>query len=110
SALCRWHHHLRQRRFECECSIDAALWRAVRAVLLRDLRPHLAVAAAALELAGRDRRYLLGRHRDGGLIDIRPSRCQLAGAESLVRHCEERSDEAIHTCFVVRWIASLRSQ
>jgi hypothetical protein len=26
------------------------------------------------------------------------------------RHCEERSDEAIHTCFAGRWIASLRSQ
>jgi hypothetical protein len=26
------------------------------------------------------------------------------------RHCEERSDEAIHTCFAARWIASLRSQ
>ena len=26
------------------------------------------------------------------------------------RHCEERSDEAIHTSFVAGWIASLRSQ
>jgi hypothetical protein len=26
------------------------------------------------------------------------------------RHCEERSDEAIHTVIAVRWIASLRSQ
>jgi hypothetical protein len=26
------------------------------------------------------------------------------------RHCEERSDEAIHTFFAARWIASLRSQ
>src|ERR1700722_7387463 len=26
------------------------------------------------------------------------------------RHCEERSDDAIHTCFVAPWIASLRSQ
>jgi hypothetical protein len=26
------------------------------------------------------------------------------------RHCEEQSDEAIHTFFVARWIASLRSQ
>jgi hypothetical protein len=25
-------------------------------------------------------------------------------------HCEERSDEAIHSSFVVGWIASLRSQ
>jgi len=27
-----------------------------------------------------------------------------------LRHCEERSDDAIHACFVARWIASLRSQ
>jgi hypothetical protein len=26
------------------------------------------------------------------------------------RHCEERSDEAIHSFFAARWIASLRSQ
>jgi hypothetical protein len=26
------------------------------------------------------------------------------------RHCEEQSDEAIHTFFMARWIASLRSQ
>jgi hypothetical protein len=26
------------------------------------------------------------------------------------RHCEERSDEAIHASFAARWIASLRSQ
>src|SRR6476646_2569161 len=26
----------------------------------------------------------------------------------LLRHCEEHSDEAIHTCFAERWIASLR--
>jgi hypothetical protein len=26
------------------------------------------------------------------------------------RHCEERSDEAIHSFFVDLWIASLRSQ
>jgi hypothetical protein len=27
-----------------------------------------------------------------------------------LRHCEERSDEAIHTFFAVLWIVSLRSQ
>ena len=27
-----------------------------------------------------------------------------------IRHCEERSDEAIHTSRAARWIASLRSQ
>jgi hypothetical protein len=26
------------------------------------------------------------------------------------RHCEERSDKAIHTSFAAPWIASLRSQ
>ncbi|WP_154072011.1 hypothetical protein [Bradyrhizobium erythrophlei] len=28
----------------------------------------------------------------------------------IFRHCEERSDEAIHTFFADQWIASLRSQ
>jgi hypothetical protein len=28
----------------------------------------------------------------------------------LHRHCEEQSDEAIHSSFVAAWIASLRSQ
>ena len=77
--------------------IDAALWRAVRLVLLRDLRSHVAVAAAALELAGRDRRHFLGRGRDGGLIDRRPSCCELAGAENLIRHsgrCEASNPES----------------
>ena len=37
-------------------AIDAALWCAVRLLLLRDLRPHLDVDAEELELAGRDRR------------------------------------------------------
>src|SRR5260221_316204 len=32
------------------------------------------------------------------------------GAPLTLRHCEERSDEAIHTSCAVRWIASLRSQ
>ena len=54
-----------------DLAVDAALWRAVRAVLLRDLRSHVAVAAQALELGGRDRRYRLGRVRDGGLVDRR---------------------------------------
>jgi hypothetical protein len=31
-------------------------------------------------------------------------------ADWIFRHCEERSDEAIHTFFADRWIASLRSQ
>ena len=67
-------------------AIDAALWRAVRLLLLCDLRPHLAGAAQALELAGRDRRHRLGRVRDGGLIDRRIARGELAGGESLGRH------------------------
>jgi hypothetical protein len=33
------------------------------------------------------------------------------GGLFVARHCEERSDEAIHTAFVEEaWIASLRSQ
>ena len=64
-----------------DLAIDAALWRAVRPVLLRDLRPDLAGAAQALELAGRDRRHQLGRVRDGGLIDRRTARGELAGGE-----------------------------
>jgi hypothetical protein len=31
-------------------------------------------------------------------------------ATLVFRHCEERSDEAIHSSFAARWIASLRSQ
>jgi hypothetical protein len=31
-------------------------------------------------------------------------------ASFVSRHCEERSDEAIHTFLAARWIASLRSQ
>ena len=43
---------------------DAALWRAVRAVLLRDLRADGAVAAQALDLGGGCGRRRLGRGRD----------------------------------------------
>ena len=64
-----------------DLAIDAALWRAVRLLLLRDLRPHLAGAAEALELAGRDRRRRVGGVRDGGLIDRRIACGELAGAE-----------------------------
>jgi hypothetical protein len=31
-------------------------------------------------------------------------------ADWIFRHCEERNDEAIHSFFADRWIASLRSQ
>jgi hypothetical protein len=34
----------------------------------------------------------------------------ITAMNSLTRHCEERSDEAIHTFLAARWIASLRSQ
>jgi hypothetical protein len=33
-----------------------------------------------------------------------------ANQSGRIRHCEEHSDEAIHTYFAARWIASLRSQ
>jgi hypothetical protein len=34
----------------------------------------------------------------------------LATSRQFRRHCEERSDEAIHSFFAGTWIASLRSQ
>ena len=49
------------------------------------------------------------RHRALAAECIRPCRptgCDRHGS----RHCEERSDEAIHTSRAARWIASLRSQ
>ena len=66
-------------------AIDAALWRAVRPVLLCDLRPDLAGAAQALELAGRDRRHCVGLVRDGGLLDRRIARGEFARGELLRR-------------------------
>ena len=77
-----------------DLAIDAALWRAVRPVLLRDLRPHLAGAAQALELAGCDRRRQLGRVRDGGLLDRRPCSWRIGWcrkARSSLRGCAARS-------------------
>ena len=56
----------------------------------------------------RDLRHRLRRHHAKG-----PAR---SGARPLriwhefFRHCEERSDEAIHSCFAAPWVASLRSQ
>ena len=60
SAVCRGRSHVRQRAGECDLAVDTALWRAVRPVLLRDLRPDVAVAAQALDLAGGDRRVSWG--------------------------------------------------
>ena len=54
-----------------DLAVDAALWRAVRAVLLRDLRADLAVAAQALDLAGGDRRRVLGSIRDRAVVHRR---------------------------------------
>jgi hypothetical protein len=34
----------------------------------------------------------------------------MAAAVGISRHCEERSDEAIHSFLAAAWIASLRSQ
>src|SRR6266576_2285986 len=39
-----------------------------------------------------------------GIASLHPSYALRAGR---FRHCEERRDEAIHTCFAERWIASL---
>ena len=64
-------------------AIDVAVWRAVRILLLRDLRPDLAGAAQALELAGCDRRHRLGRVCDGGLVDRRIARGELAGSKGV---------------------------
>ena len=41
---------------------------------------------------------------------IESLRSLLSARKLQCRHCEERSDEAIHSSFAVRWIASLRSQ
>src|SRR6202042_3495938 len=50
---------------------------------------------------------LLGRRLHAQLGRIASRECLSASC----RHCEERSDEAIHSCFhVAAWIASLRSQ
>jgi hypothetical protein len=54
-------------------------------------------------------------HEEGGIFkqNSRASRGEIAGScrQLEQRHCEERSDEAIHSCFLVGlWIASLRSQ
>ena len=66
-----------------DLAIDAALRRAVRVVLLRDLRTDLAVAAQALDLAGGRRRRVLGSVRDRGVVDGRADDRQLARAENL---------------------------
>jgi hypothetical protein len=64
AALCRGRADLRQRPCVRNLAIDACLRRAVRPVLLRDPRSHLAGAAQALELGGRGRRRVLGCGRD----------------------------------------------
>jgi uncharacterized membrane protein len=65
--------------------VDAALWRAVRLVLLCDLRPDLASAAQALELAGCDRRRQLGgAFVTAVLLDRRIARGELGGGEGRI--------------------------
>ena len=70
-----------------DLAIDAALWRAVRIVLLRDVRIDVAVAAQALDLAGCSRRCVLGIVRDRGVVDDRADDRQLAHPESLTCCC-----------------------
>ena len=67
-----------------DLAIDAALWRAVWIVLLCDVRSDGAVAAQALELAGRCRQRVLGIVRHRGVVHDRPDGRQLAGAENLI--------------------------
>ena len=82
-AVRRGRADLCQRQHRHDLPIVATLRRVVRIVLLRDVRPDVAVATQALELAGRGRRCVVGRDGHRGLIDRRASRCQLAGAEDL---------------------------
>src|SRR5260370_41979517 len=67
----------------CDLAIDIGLWRVVRIVLLRDVRSYVAVAAEALDLAGRGGRCVLGIVRNSGVVDRRAADCQLARAENL---------------------------
>src|ERR1700719_501428 len=68
-ALRRRRCRVRQRAAGGRVAVDVALWRAVRVVLLRDLRPHVAGATQTLDLAGRNRRRVLGRVRDSVVVD-----------------------------------------
>jgi hypothetical protein len=81
--LCRGRADLRQRPCVRDLAIDACLRRAVRPVLLRDLRSHLAGAAQALELGGRGRRRVLGRGRDRDRRERGADRGQCDRAEGL---------------------------
>jgi hypothetical protein len=55
---------------------------------------------------------MTGMRSSGMLFDILvASLCDIGIDVCLRRHCEERSDEAIHlSAYAVQWIASLRSQ
>ena len=64
------HPDLRQRVGRRDLAIDAAVWRAVRLLLLRDLRTDVAVALEALDLAGGRGRRVLGIVRDGGVVHL----------------------------------------
>src|SRR5262249_52308161 len=83
SALCRGRFDFRLRLGGGDVADHVAVWRAVRPVLLRHLRPDVAGAAQALELGGRRRRCDLGGGGDGGLIVRRSRCCELARAEEL---------------------------
>ena len=78
---------LRQRLGHRDAAIDAAVRRAVRIVLLRDVRSYVVVAAEALDLAGCGRRCVLGIVRDRDVVDRRPAHRQPDSAAQLtLRH------------------------
>ena len=64
-------------------AIDAAVWRAIRLLLLRDLRTDLALAVEALDLAGGHDGCGLGIIHDGAVVHARADDRQLDHAEDL---------------------------
>jgi hypothetical protein len=64
-------------------AIDAALWRAVRSVLLATFDLTSLSLLKQWNWPVAIVHNLLGRLRDGGLLDRRPCCCQLARAENL---------------------------
>src|SRR5664279_1756376 len=78
---------LRQRLGRRDAAIDAAVRRAIRIVLLRDVRSYVVVAAEALDLASHGRRCVLGIVRDRDVVDRRPAHRQPDRAAQLtLRH------------------------
>ena len=76
------HFDFRERRGGRDLADDAAVWRAVRLVLLCDIRTDVAVAAQALDLAGGRGRRVMGRGRHRAVVDPRADDRKLARAKS----------------------------